>query len=263
MWGRRPCPSQPTDSRPTPSRPGSRQHKAQSPLDEATADPAARPKLVALDSLRPQRITGRTLAYDELITMLLANPFRTQREIAAETGYTESWLSRIISSDLFQTKLAERLNDTVEPERRSAVAARFGEIRDRARASLSRTLALIEERLDRPAAELDPKEVLEDGKFLAQIAGYGAKDTGQPPVQVNMNVHLQELSTNMVSLFRAARAGAPEPSSARGNTCTPIEHQPSSAPALAATPLPAQALEVPNGRSQPPPAGFPPAPAKP
>lgn len=199
---------------------------------------------MALETLRPVRITGRTLAYDELITMLLANPFRTQRDIAAEVGYSEAWLSRIISSDVFQAKLAERQQNSVEPERHAAVAARFGGIRDRAHASLSRTLALIENKLDRPAEELDSKEVLESGKFLAQLAGYGPRDAaGQPPVQVNMSVHLQELSTNMVSLFRAARADAPLEASSASRQPVPPEP-----PQLAVTRTP---IEVPSDQSQP------------
>lgn len=182
----------------------------------------------------PGRITRKLLTQDELISMLLADPFRTQRQLAAETGYSESWLSRIISSDLFQAKLAERLEKEIEPARQAAVQARFGEIEARAKASLSRCLDLLETKLEQPAEQLELEAVLKSGDFAAKLAGYGGKNTQPPAVQVNMDVHLQEMSENMVRLFKSARADSV------------IEHEPSQ-PLLGAGGNHTASPEVENG----------------
>jgi hypothetical protein len=174
------------------------------------------------------------LGYEELITRMFANPFQTQRQLAADTGYSEAWLSRLISSDLFQSRLRERREKELDPAAQAAVAARFGSIRDRSLASLSRTLELVERQLDRADADPDLQSVLKTGEFLSKLAGYGARDAGGASVQVNMSVHLQELAGNMVSLFRAARADT-QPASSAGDKLPHIEgecheHQPIPAP---------------------------------
>jgi hypothetical protein len=69
------------------------------------------------------QITGRKNAiekvnysHDAMIDLILANPKITQNELAATFGYSVGWTSRVIGSDAFQARLAERKVEVVDPE---------------------------------------------------------------------------------------------------------------------------------------------------
>lgn len=177
-----------------------------SAIDRLLAD-AKRPP--AADLLRSER-TGeplpyslRALGYEELITIILANPFDTQKALAARVGRTEQWLARIVASDAFQVRLAERVEKDVDPLHRAALSAAFGKIEERAKATLSRCLDLIAQRLDRPAEEVSDQQIAKYAELSAKIAQVGAD--GQAPA-VNLHLHLQQLGDNMVRILRSARA---------------------------------------------------------
>jgi hypothetical protein len=55
-------------------------------------------------------------SHDAMIDLILANPQMQQAEIAARFGYTQGWVSRIIGSDAFQARLAERKEEVINPE---------------------------------------------------------------------------------------------------------------------------------------------------
>lgn len=46
--------------------------------------------------------------HEQIINWLILNPDRSMRECADTFGYTQSWLSTLVRSDLFQAALAER-----------------------------------------------------------------------------------------------------------------------------------------------------------
>lgn len=54
-------------------------------------------------------------SHDALIDTMLANPFATQGELAKMFGYTQAWISRIMNSDAFNARLAERKTELVDP----------------------------------------------------------------------------------------------------------------------------------------------------
>lgn len=162
-----------------------------------------------------QDIKKLSLSHDELITLLLANPFKTHREIAAFAGYTESWLSRIIASDCFQVRLAERLEKEVEPERRAAIRAHFASVEELAQGSLRRCLELMAERLDKPSEGIADQFLIKSTEMHAKLLGYGARvEPTAPPV--NLQVHLHTLGDNMVRLLRSKRADVIEGETAPG-----------------------------------------------
>lgn len=54
--------------------------------------------------------------HDAMIDLILMEPNISQNEIAKQMGYTHGWVSRIIGSDAFQARLAERKVEVVNPE---------------------------------------------------------------------------------------------------------------------------------------------------
>jgi hypothetical protein len=160
-------------------------------------------------------IRGKDISYDQIVdALLLSAPGKTQTQIAREMGYTPSWLSRIIANDAFQAKLAARIEEVVEPERRAAFQARFAGIEEEARGILHESLRQLSEKLDNPAGCPDTL-VLKSIEVTQRLLGYGAREEPrQPPVE--MHVHLESLAENLRKLNSS-------PSANNGRT---LEHEP-------------------------------------
>jgi hypothetical protein len=152
-----------------------------------------------------ERISGKTLSYDQLVDILLMSPpGETQRALARRVGYSESWLSRIIASDAFQARLAERIEKDIEPERREAFRLRFASIEEEARGILLGSLQKLAQRLEDPAGVPD-QLVVKSVEVTSRLLGYGARQDPAPP-RVEMHVHLEQLANNLRNLNGAPKA---------------------------------------------------------
>lgn len=150
------------------------------------------------------RITGTVLSHDQIVDeLLLAPPGQTQGMLARKLGYTESWLSRLIASDSFQTKLAKRL-EQIEPDRREMFRLRFASIEEEARGILMNSLKKLAERLDSPVGIPD-ELLLKSATLTSKMLGYGMKTEALAP-KVEMHVHLEELASNLRNLNRSPSA---------------------------------------------------------
>lgn len=160
-----------------------------------------------------ERITGKTLGYDQLVDILLMSPpGETQGQLALRVGYSQSWLSRIIASDAFQTRLAERIEKDIEPERREAFRLRFASIEEEARGILLGSLQKLAARLENPAGVPD-QLMVKSIEVTSRLLGYGARQDAPAP-RVEMHVHLENLANNLRKLNKA-------PSAIEG-TCTEV-----------------------------------------
>ena len=54
------------------------------------------------------QISRVKIHHEQILTWLILNPDKTQGECAAHFGVTETWLSIIINSDVFQSRWRER-----------------------------------------------------------------------------------------------------------------------------------------------------------
>lgn len=152
----------------------------------------------------PSRITGQSLGYDEIVNeLLLSPPGETQRSLAKRLGYTESWLSRLVASDSFQTRLSKRL-EAIEPEKREIFRLRFASIEEEARGILLESLKKLSNRLEDPAGVPD-QLIVKSVEVTSRLLGYGAR-AEQPPPKVEMHVHLNELADNLRKLNGAPSA---------------------------------------------------------
>lgn len=173
----------------------------QNPTVGGGSQVSTRPEL----QISSERITGKTLSYDQLVDILLLSPpGETQRAIAKRVGYTESWLSRIFASDAFQARLAERIEKDVEPERREIMRLRFASIEEEARAVLLMSLQKLSARLQDPAGVPD-ELAIKSAAMSAKLLGYGAR-TDSTPAPVNMHFHLEQLAANVRNLNKAPSA---------------------------------------------------------
>ena len=136
--------------------------------------------------------------HEEVLMWLLLNPDKSQRDCARELNFTEGWLSQIISSDLFQIRLAELreqdFNVSVLSLREKLTAV----------ANLS-----LEKQLEKLELENDFDKIQKAGDSALKRLGYGiGKQEGpQAPAQPGVVINNQTLvlsETNRDSL-QAAR----------------------------------------------------------
>lgn len=139
--------------------------------------------------------------HDAMVDAIIANPVISQNELAAYFGYTPSWVSQIMASDSFQARLAERTADLVDPTLRASVQERF-------KALVTRSMAILMEKLDRPASSIPDNLAIRSLELGSRALGYGAKDIAPPPTQVNMHVHLENLAGGLTTLLRRKRTEA-------------------------------------------------------
>jgi len=136
--------------------------------------------------------------HDAMIDLIIANPGIHQNQIAAHFGYTVGWISQIVSSDAFQAKLAERRDEVIDPILRASVREQFEGL-------VSRSLQVLREKLDKPAEMIPDNLALRALEITSRAAGYGAKDT-KVNVDVDMNVHLEDLGGNLAKLLQRRKA---------------------------------------------------------
>jgi hypothetical protein len=136
--------------------------------------------------------------HEALIDLMIARPELLQKDLAAHFGYTEAWLSQIISSDAFQVRLAERREQLVDPAIRESLRLRFDSM-------VQRSLEILSEKLARPASDVPDQLALRAFELSTRAAGYGAR-VDPVRVDVNVNNHLELLSSNLVTLLRRKKA---------------------------------------------------------
>jgi transcriptional regulator with XRE-family HTH domain len=56
-----------------------------------------------------------SVTHDAIIDVILTNPKFTQKELADHFGYSQPWISRIMCSDPFLIRLAERKSEIIDP----------------------------------------------------------------------------------------------------------------------------------------------------
>lgn len=110
-------------------------------------------------------------SHDAMIDLIIAQPGVKQGEIAKHFGYTQAWVSRIMNSDAFLARLAQRKADLVDP----TIALSIDE---RLRAVAAKSLDVVLEKL----------ELVPTGEFALEAAAMSAKALGYGARQNNLNV---------------------------------------------------------------------------
>lgn len=110
-------------------------------------------------------------SHDAVMDQILANPMLTMKELATMFGFSAQWIRRVVNSDAFQARLAERKAQLIDPLITSSVEERM-------RAVVNLSLEILDEKLE---ATRDPKLAIRSLEVCQRAAGYGA----QTNVQVN------------------------------------------------------------------------------
>jgi hypothetical protein len=103
--------------------------------------------------------------HDAMIDLIISTPGVSQGTLAKHFGYTAPWVSRILNSDAFQARLAQRKSDVIDP---SLVLS----IDERLRAVAAKSLDIVLEKLE-ATQSLDA--ALKAVDMSVKALGYGAR----------------------------------------------------------------------------------------
>lgn len=110
--------------------------------------------------------------HDSMIDLMLATPGISNAQLAAHFGYTQAWVSRVVNSDAFNARLAERKDEVIDPAIRLSIGEKF-------RAAADASLDIVLNKLHATnSAELALKVM----DISVKAMGYGARNAEQTVV---------------------------------------------------------------------------------
>ncbi len=141
---------------------------------------------------------GISYSHDQMVDLIIGNPGISQGEIARRLGYSESWISQILNSDAFKSRLAERREALVDPSIREQVEKGFD-------ALIQRSVEILQEKLQNPSNLVSDQLAIRTLEIASRARGYGAREN-PPPASVNIEMHLENLGGGLVNLLRRRKA---------------------------------------------------------
>lgn len=146
-------------------------------MDQALA---AIPDSLRTFGLEPAKgaIAKISYTHDGMIDEIIKNPHASQGQLAALFGYTAGWICQVIASDAFQSRLAERKNEIIDPTIRATVEERL-------KGLVLQSIEKLKQKLDASPSDDLTLGVLNSA---AKALGYGAKQA--PTVNNNFVVQI-------------------------------------------------------------------------
>lgn len=138
--------------------------------------------------------------HEALVDMLIAEPWISQNELGRRFGMSASWISTVICSDLFQSRLAERREQIIDPELRQSTKAQLQGLH-------LRSMEILRKKLEAEPELISDNLALQVLKVTGQSLGMG--DQGTKVSIHETHLHLEELGQNLVSLLHRKRSQEP------------------------------------------------------
>lgn len=136
--------------------------------------------------------------HDAMIDVILANPSMTQVDLSKYFGYTEGWVSRVMGSDAFNARMAERKGEIVNP---GILATMDEKIKGLALHSID----VLQRKLE---ATSSPDIAIKSLELATKAMGMGARISGPTNVQNNYVVALPPKVGNETEWAAAASQSA-------------------------------------------------------
>lgn len=127
-------------------------------------------------------------SHDKMIDLIIANPRVKQDDLAALMGYTPGWLSRVVNSDAFKLRMAQRRAELVDPLIISSLEQRFA-------ALATRGLEVMQAKLDQHHDVVgfgDAAKAVELGARGLAVGGFGAKVAVDASLTVDLKLAIEE-----------------------------------------------------------------------
>ena len=155
---------------------------------------AAEEMLGEIGGLERQVVAKMRYSHTDMIDFILANPGVSQNDLAKRYGYSVGWVSQVMSSDAWQSAMAARRDEVVDPVLVATVDERF-------RALTNRSLDRLMEKLDAP--QVSDQVVLRAVELGAKAMGVG----GNAPPPAPPQDHLAALAQRLIALQSNIRQG--------------------------------------------------------
>lgn len=130
-------------------------------------------------------------SHQAMCDLLIQHPMISQNEVAALFGYTPAWVSTIITSDAFQSLLAQRREELVNPEIALTLNERYN-------ALAAQSLRILQEKISKPADQVSDALALKTAELSAKALGLGGN--APPSVVVDSASYLPELASRLMRL---------------------------------------------------------------
>lgn len=186
--------------------------------------PSSRPQSTASAPMPANLTRDLNRRQQEVAFWALLNPSKTQRELARDLGYSESWLSSLMSSDMFQDhyrKLQETYHST-------AFLSIKSKTETAATLAINRLTDILENDRENVAS---PGYILEAAvKLLERLEKMSAAEAGpaqHPGMAINITL-AQEIHTALDQVRRVQSHVAPiehQPESGNGADASPEDQQ--------------------------------------
>lgn len=114
------------------------------------------------------RLKKTSWSHEAMIDRMLEDPTLTQRQLAVEFQVSESWLSTIVGSDVFQAALAKRRDDLMDPALVASLEERF-------KGAINLSLNVIMEKLE---ISRNTDLAIKTLDISSKAVGFGARTNG-------------------------------------------------------------------------------------
>lgn len=139
------------------------------------------------------RLQRVSYTHKAMIDLILEHPDWTQNQLAAHFGYTPGWISNVLASDAFQSEMAARREEVVDPRLRATIEERF-------RALVILSLDVLHKKLEQPV--VSDNVAIRAAELGAKALGLGGHSASQPP-QLAAD-RLERIAQNLEQLQRRA-----------------------------------------------------------
>jgi hypothetical protein len=136
------------------------------------------------------RLKKVSYTHKALIDLIIEHPEMTQNQLAAHFGYSPAWISNILASDAFQNAMAGRREEIIDPAIKATIEERF-------RALVIRSLAVLEEKLAKPA--VSDQVAIRCAELGAKALGVGGHAPPPAPKETAAE-RLERLATRLLEL---------------------------------------------------------------
>lgn len=132
-------------------------------------------------------------SHQDMIDFIIANPGVTQNALAARYGYSVGWVSNVMASDAWQSAMAARRAEIVDPALAATVEERFKGI-------TLLSLTRLQQKLEAP--QVSDNVVLKAVELGAKAMGVG----GNAPPAAPQGDHLAALANRLIELQSRVRS---------------------------------------------------------
>ena len=130
-------------------------------------------------------------SHEAMCDLILMDPSISQNKLAAVFGYTPGWVSTVITSDAFQSLLARRRAEVVNPEICLGLS-------ERAKAVAVRSMQVLQDKLAKPSDQVPDALALRALEISSKALGMGGN--APPPPPPNPAEYLPQLAERLMRL---------------------------------------------------------------